>query len=192
MIIKIAESIHAGAIRDIYAPFVQEGFVTFETQVPEIEDFEKRIAHYTERYPWLVMEEDGVVLGYAYASAYRERVAYQWVVECSVYVQGNHQKKGIAAKLYEALFDLLRLQGLYKVYAVITVPNPQSVGFHEKMGFTWFATYENVGYKAGKWCDVGWWQLTLTEPDNSIPSAPIPFPQLDNSAVDNILKKYST
>jgi L-amino acid N-acyltransferase YncA len=192
MTIKIVESIHAGAIRDIYAPFVQDGFVTFETQVPEVEDFEKRIAHYTERYPWLVMEEDGVVLGYAYASAYRERVAYQWVVECSVYVHGDHQKKGIAAKLYEALFDLLRLQGLYKVYAVITVPNPQSVGFHERMGFTWFATYENVGYKAGKWCDVGWWQLTLTEPDNSIPSAPIPFPQLDNSAVDNILKKYST
>ena len=191
MKIKIAKPIHAAAIRAIYTPFVQDGFVTFETEVPDIEVFEERIAHYTKRYPWLVMEEDGAVLGYAYASAYRERIAYQWVVECSVYVHADHQKKGVAAKLYEALFDILRLQGLYKVYAVITVPNPQSVGFHERMGFTWFATYENVGYKAGKWCDVGWWQLTLTEPDNSIPPAPTPFPLLDNSVVENILNKYS-
>lgn len=186
-----AQPVHAGPIRNIYAPFVENGFVTFETQVPDIEVFEERIIHYTQKYPWLVMEEDETVLGYAYASAYRERIAYQWVVECSVYVHADHQKKGIAAKLYEALFDLLRLQGLYKVYAVITIPNAQSVGFHEKMEFKWFATYENVGYKAGKWCNVGWWQLTLTEPDESIPSAPTPFPKLDNTAVENILNKYS-
>lgn len=189
MKLLIAQCSHARGIRDIYAPFVNEGFVTFETQVPETEVFEERITHYTQKYPWLVMEEDEKVLGYAYASAYRERVAYQWVVECSVYVHEAHRKRGIAAKLYRALFELLKLQGIYKVYAVITVPNPQSAGFHEKMGFTWFATYENVGYKAGKWCNVGWWQLVLTEPDGLIPSAPTPFPELDSSLVQNILTK---
>ncbi|WP_114792830.1 N-acetyltransferase family protein [Niabella yanshanensis] len=191
MNIGIAHPAQAGGIRDIYAPFVRDGFVTFETQVPDKDNFAERIAQYTQKYPWLVMEENGMVLGYAYASAYRERIAYQWVVECSVYIHASHRKRGIAAKLYEALFEILRLQGLYKVYAVITVPNPQSVGFHEKMGFKWFATYENVGYKAGKWCHVGWWQLTLTEPDDSIPSAPTPFPQLDQLTVDKILEKYS-
>jgi phosphinothricin acetyltransferase len=190
MKISVAERSHAGEIRDIYAPFIHDGFVTFETQIPDKETFEERILHYTQKFPWLVMEENGKVLGYAYASAYRERVAYQWIAECSVYVHADYRKKRIAATLYNALFELLKLQGFYKVYAVITVPNPQSVGFHEKMGFKWFATYENVGYKAGKWCDVGWWQLTLAEPNNSVPPAPIPFPQLDNATVAFILNKY--
>lgn len=192
MNIRIAESRHAKQIRDIYAPFVTDGFVTFETEVPDIETFEKRIAGYTQKYPWLVMEEQGHVLGYAYASAYRERIAYQWVVECSVYVHAGQRNRGIAARLYRALFDLLAMQGLYKVYAVITVPNDQSTGFHEKMGFSWFATYKNVGYKAGKWCDVGWWELTLTEPAGQIPSEPIPFPKLNNAAVNDLLKKHAT
>ncbi len=191
MKVIIAETAHAGEIKDIYAPFVHNGFVTFETQIPDKEVFEERITHYTEKYPWLVMVENGKVLGYAYASAYRERIAYQWVVECSVYVHAEHRKKGIAAKLYEALFEILLLQGFYTVYAVITIPNPQSVGFHEKMGFKWFATYDNVGYKAGKWCNVGWWQLTLTKPNDSVPSAPTPFPELDRSKVENILNKYT-
>lgn len=192
MKIVIAELSHAQQIRDIYAPFVTDGFVTFETEVPDIETFETRIAGYTQKYPWLVMEEQGNVLGYAYASAYRERIAYQWVVECSVYVHASQRNRGIAARLYRALFDLLAVQGVYKVYAVITVPNEQSTGFHEKMGFSWFATYKNVGYKAGKWCDVGWWELVLTEPDTSVPSAPTPFLQLDHSTVHNILNKYTS
>ncbi|MGC4234491.1 MAG: GNAT family N-acetyltransferase [Niabella sp.] len=188
MKIQIANSSHAKQISAIYAPFVTDGLVTFETQIPGIEEFENRIVQYSRKYPWLVMVEGTTVLGYAYASAYRERVAYQWVAECSVYIHPDQKKKGIAGRLYTALFKLLQLQGIYKVYAVITVPNPESVGFHEKMGFRWFATYENVGYKSGHWCHVGWWQLTLKEADENIPAPPFFFPDLDPGMVEKILQ----
>lgn len=188
MKIQIANSSHAEQISAIYAPFVTDGLVTFETQIPGIEEFEYRIAQYSQKYPWLVMVEGTTVLGYTYASAYRERVAYQWVAECSVYIHPDHKKKGIAGRLYAALFKLLQRQGIYKVYAVITVPNPESVGFHEEMGFRWFATYENVGYKSDHWCHVGWWQLTLKEPDENIPVPPLFFPDLDPEMVEKILQ----
>jgi len=188
MKIRTVKLSDAAQIRNIYAPFVTDSLVTFETEVPGIEEFENRIRKYAQQYPWLVMAEGDIVLGYAYASAYRERAAYQWVVECSVYVHADYKKKGIARKLYAALFKLLQLQGIYKVYAVITVPNPESVGFHEKMDFRWFATYENVGYKSGHWCHVGWWQLTLKEPGESIPPPPHPFPDLDKETVEKVLQ----
>lgn len=107
MKIQIANSSHAEQISAIYAPFVTDGLVTFETQIPGIEEFEYRIAQYSQKYPWLVMVEGTTVLGYTYASAYRERVAYQWVAECSVYIHPDHKKKGIAGRLYAALFKLL-------------------------------------------------------------------------------------
>lgn len=191
MIILIADPSHAEGIRKIYAPFVEDSLVTFETQIPDSEVFTARILQYTQKYPWLVMVEEGKVIGYAYAAAYRERIAYQWVTECSVYVDTAYRNKGIAARLYRALFELLKLQGFYKVYAVITIPNAQSTGFHEKMGFEWFATYQNVGYKAGKWCHVGWWQLTLREPAETHPLPPTPFSALSKPAIENILKKYA-
>ncbi len=149
MKISVAERSHAGEIRDIYAPFIHDGFVTFETQIPDKETFEERILHYTQKFPWLVMEENGKVLGYAYASAYRERVAYQWVAECSVYVHADYRKKRIAATLYNALFELLKLQGFYKVYAVITVPNPQSVGFLKRWDLNGLRLTKMLAIKPG-------------------------------------------
>ncbi|MCH5598746.1 GNAT family N-acetyltransferase [Niabella ginsengisoli] len=192
MKLSIANPQFASQIRTIYAPFIQQGYITFETELPDIQTFEKRITNYSEKYPWLVMEENGKIIGYAYASAYRERTAYQWVVECSVYVDREYKKRGVASKLYAALFELLKAQGIYKVYAVITIPNSESVGFHERLGFTWFATYKNVGFKLDKWCDVGWWELTLTEAiAQQVPETPILFPDLDQDLVKEILHKHS-
>ena len=100
-------------------------------------------------------------VGDAYASQHRVRRAYQWSVDVAVYVAPNHQRGGIARGLYCRLFELLRQQGYYNAYAGIALPNPASVGFHESMGFRPVGVYEQVGFKAGKWVDVGWWQLEL-------------------------------
>lgn len=175
--IRLATIADAPAILAIYKPYIQNTSITFETDVPSEQDFAERIRHYLELAPWLVYELNGKIVGYAYASRYRERVAYQWSIECSVYVHEDFQKKGIAAKLYNALTAMLKQQGFCTVYAVINLPNEKSVAFHEKMGFTYFATYNSVGYKLGKWKNVGWWQLQLNEYANE-PAAPVPFSQM--------------
>lgn len=174
----------------IYKPFITGSGVTFETSIPAIEEFEKRIDAYTMFFPWIVADDNGVIAGYAYASKYRERVAYQWVAEVSIYMNPGYTKQGIAAKLYKALFEILQLQGIYKVYAVITIPNNESIGFHEKMGFKWFATYKNVGYKNGKWHDVGWWEYNLQDAVDN-PQAPLLYPELEPLKVAEIFAKYS-
>lgn len=177
--IRLATIADAPGILAIYVPYIQNTSITFETDVPSVQDFAERIDHYLELAPWLVYELDGEIAGYAYASRYRERVAYQWSIECSVYVHDDFQKRRIAAKLYSALIAILKQQGFCTVYAVINLPNEKSVAFHEKMGFIYFATYNNVGYKLGKWKNVGWWQLQLNEYVNE-PAAPILFSQMNN------------
>ena len=161
--IRLANPSDASAILDIYAPYILNTSLTFETEVPTIEAFSKRINLYMENYPWLVCEIDGLVAGYAYATQYRERAAYQWCTESSVYIHDQFQQKGIARALYSALFEILKYQGFRTVYAVINLPNIKSVAFHEKCGFSWFADYKNVGYKLGQWKTVRWWQWQLND-----------------------------
>ena len=182
--IRLATPSDAKDILSIYSPYILNTAITFETEVPELEEFRKRMSHYLERYPWLVFESDGSIAGYTYASSYRERIAYQWCLECSVYVAEGFQRKGIARQLYRELFRILKRQGFTTVYAVITIPNEPSVSLHESMGFTYFATYENVGFKCSAWRNVGWWQLTLNPPEEN-PLAPTPFckiiPEIERS-----------
>lgn len=161
--IRLATPTDAVAMLAIYAPYIRNTSITFETGVPAVADFANRIRSYLEHWPWLVYEKDGQIVGYAYASRYRERVAYQWSVECSAYVHDDYLRSGIANALYTALFAILKKQGFTTVYAVINLPNERSVAFHEHMGFIYFATYAKVGYKLGNWKDVGWWQLQLNE-----------------------------
>jgi len=185
--IRLANPTDAVALLAIYAPYIRNSSITFETGVPAVADFANRIRSYLDNWPWLVYEkEDGQVVGYAYASRYRERVAYQWSIECSVYVQEDHLRSGIARALYTALFAILKTQGFTTVYAVINLPNDRSVAFHESMGFKYFATFEKVGYKLGKWKDVGWWQLQLNEYLLE-PAAPIKFSALDSETVEGLL-----
>jgi phosphinothricin acetyltransferase len=184
--IRQATPTDASAILEIYAPYIRHTSITFETEVPAVANFANRISSYLQNWPWLVAEENGLVIGYAYASRYRERVAYQWGVECSVYIHRDHHRKGIARKLYSKLFSILKMQRFTTVYAVINLPNDSSVALHESMGFHYFATFEKVGYKLGKWKNVGWWQMQLNEFVDE-PAPPIKFSAISNEVLEKLL-----
>ena len=175
--IRIATPGDAEPILKIYAPYIEHTSFTFETEVPTVDSFKERISSCLQNWPWLVCEIDGVIAGYAYGSKHRERVAYQWSVESSVYVHDDYQRMGVAGALYTALINILKLQGFRNLYAVINLPNDKSVSFHEKLGFEYFATYKNVGYKLGRWKNVGWWQLQLNEYSME-PAPPVKFSEI--------------
>jgi phosphinothricin acetyltransferase len=187
---RLALPTDAAGILAIYAPYIANTSYTFETEIPSVDEFAGRIVSYLKNWPWLVCEVDGQIAGYAYASRYRERVAYQWSVECSVYIHDHHHRSGIARSLYAALFSILKKQGYRNVYAVINLPNERSVAFHESMGFKWIATYEQVGYKLGQWKNVGWWRLIINEFEPE-PEPVICFSQLDQSIAPQILNDVS-
>lgn len=143
-------------IREIYAPHILHSAVSFELDLPSEEDMLQRIRQYTLQYPWLVAEENGNVLGYAYASSYRERKAYRFCVETSVYIDPTAARKGMASLLYEKLFRELKEKGFTQAFALITQPNEASVSFHRSQGFESVALFESVGYKFDRWHDVLW------------------------------------
>jgi L-amino acid N-acyltransferase YncA len=183
--IRLAKASDAVAVIGIYTPYILNTAFTFETEVPSIKNFEQRIATYQESWPWIVYEADGIIAGYAYATKHRERAAYQWCVESSVYVHERFQKAGIAQSLYNTLFKILKHQGCRNVYAGITIPNEKSVSFHKKSGFTWLADYENIGYKLNRWNTVSWWQLQLN-PYSDNPSPPLKFPEVEQGFLESI------
>lgn len=178
--LRLATPNDAAGILSIYAPYIENTSFTFETEVPAVIDFAERITNYLLNWPWIVCEVDGIIAGYAYATRHRERTAYQWCTESSIYIHDDFQRAGIARALYESLFEILTQQGFRNVYAVINLPNEKSVAFHEKLGFKWFATYEKVGYKLGKWKNVGWWKLSLNEYGDE-PLPPIKFSEMEKA-----------
>jgi phosphinothricin acetyltransferase len=133
----------------------------------------RRIRKTLEHFPWLVLDDGGAVAGYAYASKHRERPAYRWSVDVSVYVDPGYRRRGVGRALYAALFALLRPQGFFKAYAGITLPNPGSVGLHTAVGFAPVGVYRGVGFKHGAWHDVEWYQLELL-PERPAPEEPRP------------------
>jgi L-amino acid N-acyltransferase YncA len=185
--IRIAETNDAAAILKIYSPYIENTSFTFETEVPSIDAFKERIRTYLQNWPWLVCEINGKIAGYAYGAKYRERVAYQWCVESSVYVHDDFQRTGVAKALYSALIEIVRMQGFTNLYAVINLPNERSVSFHENMGFEYFATYKNVGYKLGRWKNVGWWQLQLNDYVME-PKAPVKFLEMHQQLTDPVFQ----
>lgn len=160
-IIRLACAADAPAIRAIYAPLVARTPITFETQAPSVAEMRRRIAGLAGRMPWLVCARDGRRLGYAYASAHRERAGYRWSVDVSVYVAARARRHGVGRALYTSLLQILALQGFVNAYAGITLPNRASVRLHEAMGFRPIGIYRRVGHKLGAWHDVGWWSRTL-------------------------------
>lgn len=158
----------------IYAPFANESAVSFEYAAPSAAEFEKRFTDNPKHYPWLVAEKKGQIAGYAYASAYRSRTAYQWSVETSIYMKEEEQGTGTASLLYQTLLDTLERSGFFNAYAIITTPNPQSERFHEKMGFENCGLLPRAGYKNGSWHDVRWMWKRLQKED-IIPSTSSPF-----------------
>jgi L-amino acid N-acyltransferase YncA len=161
--LRLATEKDADGIQEIYAPYVRDTCISFETEPPSVEEIRRRVGSVLPRWPWLVCERDGEILAYAYASEHRVRAAFRWAVDVAVYVREGRQRLGLGRTLYSALIPLLRLQGYCHAYAAIYIPNPGSVALHEAMGFRPFAVFADVGYKQGGWRDVGWWHLALRE-----------------------------
>jgi len=152
-------------ILEIYAPYVQNTAISFEYTVPTLEEFTQRFLGITAQFPWLVWEENGTVLGYAYGSAPFERAAFQWSAEASIYLCPEACGKGIGKKLYAALEQLLQAQGYKKVYAIITTANEPSVAFHKAVGYRHTATMPGCGYKLGSWHGIVWMEKDLNSWD---------------------------
>ncbi|MBI3298535.1 MAG: N-acetyltransferase [Elusimicrobia bacterium] len=174
--IRLAVKSDARALAAIYRPIVEKTAVSFAAKPPTPAEMAKQVAELTPRLPWLVFEEDGAVLGYAYAGPHRAREAYRWCVETSVYVAPKAQGKGVGRALYQALLNTLRAQGYVNAYAGIVLPNKASIALHEAVGFRRFCVYEGIGYKLGKWHDVGWWRLRLRKTRR--PTEPVPLKKL--------------
>src|SRR5690348_11945801 len=153
----------AAACAAIYAPHVTDGYASFEEVAPDAAETARRIA---AAHVWLVAELDGAVVGFASASEHRSRAAYRWAADVTVYVAPPAARRGVGRALYEALLARLRSQGFRSACAGIALPNDASVALHEALGFERVGIYRNIGYKAGAWRDVGWWQLQL-EPSRS-------------------------
>ena len=159
----------------IYAPYVEGSGVSFEDVAPTAEQFAARMTETMRRYPWLVLEDDGAVAGYAYGSQHHPRAGYRWTADVAVYVDLEWQGRGAGRRLYEALLDVLRRQGMRSACALIALPNDASVGLHRALGFELVGTLRNIGWKAGAWRDVSWWQLALA-PRDAGDDAPPPEP----------------
>jgi len=169
----------APAIAEIYAPIVRDTSISFEIDPPDAELMAERIRGGSATHPWLVAELDGMVVGYAYASRFRDRPAYRWSVEVSAYVSESMRGRGIGRSLHQALLEILQRQGFRSAFAGIALPNPASVAMHEAVGFTLLGVYREVGFKHGRWHDVGWWRRGLSEA-LAIPAEPIPFASLSS------------
>ena len=186
--IRLARESDADAIAAIYAPIVGDTAISFETAPPPPDDMARRIVETRSRYPWLVCDVGGVIAGYAYATAHRTRAAYRWSVDTSAYTHPAHHRRGIGRALYVSLFEILRAQGFVNAYAGITLPNEASVGLHEAVGFSRIGVYRRVGYKLGKWHDVGRWHLGLqTPPERPAELRPLPV-VLEDPGWDDLVR----
>jgi phosphinothricin acetyltransferase len=178
--IRLANQDDAQQVLAIYAPYCSTP-ISFELCPPTLEQMRQRIARVLEAHPWLVCDADGDIWGYAYASRHRERAAYCWSVDSTVYVHPLRHRLGIGRALYASLFAVLALQGYINAYAGIALPNPGSIGLHTAMGFQPVGVYRQVGFKAGAWHDVGWYQLLLQRRPAE-PQPPKPLDQVRHTA----------
>jgi len=178
LIIRQARDEDAAALAAIYAPHVVSTPASFEEIAPGPAEMGRRVRNILADYPYLVAEEAGSVIGYAYASRHAERASYRWSVTVSVYIAPTHQRRGVGRTLYQTLFPLLAGQGLVVALAGVTLPNPASVALHESLGFQPVGIFKNVGYKFAAWRDVGWWQRPLIEPIPAHPAEPRPWAEM--------------
>jgi L-amino acid N-acyltransferase YncA len=178
--IRLATPDDAAQVAEIYAPYCDTP-ISFELIPPSAEEMRGRMAKVLSQYPWLLYEHGEEVLGYAYASQHRERAAYRWSVDTSVYIREGRQRRGIGRCLYSSLLSILPLQGYVNAYAGVTLPNPASVGLHEAMGFQAVGTYRKVGFKCGTWYDVAWFGRSLQQHPGE-PESPRPLREVCQTA----------
>lgn len=182
--IRVATPQDAEALLAVYAPYVTDTAITFEYEVPSLTEFRERIRHTLERYPYLVMEQDGEILGYAYAGPFKERAAYDWAVETTIYVKQGMKKQGIGRKLYQALEDTLIRQNILNLNACIGYPTVEdeyltrnSMEFHQHLGYRLVGQFYQCGYKFGRWYDMVWMEKLVGE-HGVEPVRVKPFPEL--------------
>jgi L-amino acid N-acyltransferase YncA len=178
--IRLASSADAEQVQAIYAPYCFTP-ISFELEAPSVDEMRQRLDKIMPQLPWLVAEEEQRLLGYAYASPHRERAAYRWSVDVSIYIRQGQHRRGLGRALYTSLLQVLALQGYCNAYAGATLPNAGSVGLHEAMGFERVGVYRQVGFKDGAWHDVAWFQRPL-QPHPASPSAPRSLQELRGSA----------
>lgn len=153
----------AETLLEIYKPYVEQTAITFEYTLPSLQEFEERIRRVTEKFPYLVVEDGLDILGYAYASTYYGRTAYDWTVEVSVYISEQARGKGLGSLLYQSLEKALQDMGIKNCLACIALPNPSSIALHEKLGYHKVGHFKEIGYKFGEWHDTIWMQKRLDE-----------------------------
>ncbi|SRR5258706_2319975 len=175
--IRLATAADASEIACIYAPFCSETAISFEDSAPPADEMAQRVQQILQRLPWLVFAGDDAVLGYAYASRHRERSAYRWSVDVTVYVAPQARRTGVGRRLYLSLFEILAMMGYHRAYAGVTLPNPASEGLHTALGFTPVGSYRRVGFKLGRWHDVRWFERALRDDDDA-PQEPLLLPQV--------------
>ena len=170
IIIRDAKVTDAKAIQTIYTPYVETTAITFEYNVPSEEEFCRRIETVQQKYPWIVAMVNGKVVGYAYASAFKPRDAYQWAIETSIYVDINNKRSGIGRQLHEALEQRLKMQGILNMNACISFIDPEdeyltqdSVRFHERLGYQKVAHFHQCGKKFNRWYDMIWMEKMIGE-----------------------------
>lgn len=189
--IKLAETSDSDAILAVYSPYIEKTAYSFETEPPSKETFRARVKKISSRFPYLVYVRDNEIIGYAYGNEFRERKAYRFMVELTVYIKEDCSGAGIGKLLYERLLIILRKLGYLKVYAGIGLPNENSIKFHKNMGFTETGFYSNSGFKLGEWHSIIYLEKELAmDYYKKIPSEPIGIKDLSKNEINEILRIY--
>lgn len=187
ILIRPAELADAPAILAVYAPYVRDTSISFETEVPSLEEFTQRMNSILGEYPYLIAEVDGNVAGYAYSHRHMDRAAYQWNAEFSIYLAPAYIRQGLGRKLHTALEEISKLQGLHNIYSGVTLPNPGSEGLQKSLGFIRYGLMEKTGHKFGKWLDVARYHKRIAPADPE-PTPPLPYDKLPADKVRQILE----
>ena len=188
MIIRFANISDSLQLLKIYSQYIQTP-VTFEYGLPTEQEFAKRIQNITKEYPYLVYEDQGKVIGYAYAHRQFDREAYQWNAELSIYLDQAYTSRGLGKKIYCALIELLKLQGVRNIYGGVTIPNEKSEKLHLSLGFHCLGVYRKTGFKCGQWHDVAWFEKEIT-PHNQGPSPLLTIRELPEENITAVIEKY--
>jgi phosphinothricin acetyltransferase len=186
--VRLVKSKDYKAVLDIYKPFVNATSITPEFNAPSLLDFSNRLKNITAQYPFLVCEMNQIIIGYAYATKFRQTDGHQWSVELTIYLSPDYHHKGVASALYTTLFSILKFQNYINAFAVIILPNKKSEAFHQRLGFQEVGIFKNGIYKSGLWHDAKWLQLNLSEHVKK-PLPPKPITELkDTPELDAIIQ----
>jgi len=190
--IRTASVDDAKELLEIYSPYVEKTAITFEYDVPDLQEFTDRISKTLQKYPYIVAEQEGEILGYAYAGAFKGRAAYDWAVEMTIYLKENRRKTGLGKRLYQVMEQICKAQNIISLYACIGCPEIEdqhltmnSVQFHSHMGYRIVGEFHKCGYKFGQWYNMVWMEKIIGSHD-PVPAPLISFPDLNTSVLHKI------